>query len=238
MPAPDHVLADSIRDAVDHFRMGYHEGFREVRMKAQEWLAGSGPPTQEMVDSIRKVLGEWGAGLKKAPTVADDASVVACLESNRSELQEFGGIDLWSLQPAPHRDKVRAQLLLRRLLWNLSGCFNLHRGVRAPSVTYPSKLLMLLTGRYVGLDSNVRSGLHRAWREPGFTGTQFLLPQPTRECAEAERILRVFGRMTEYLWKNRAAIEAGISASSRPEILSDLDAPGRIVDIVLFEAGR
>ena len=233
-------VAPEIVDVLAQFEPKYHAGFASVRPLARDWLRVAGRVPDVLPARVATVLREWGAGTHKAPELSNLVTIESTLAAAQPLLSAVEQLDLFSIGrgvPASRRQEI--DRLVLEALWALTPCFELHSLATGHSVTYPSKLLMLLTGRYIGLDSNVRAGLRALWQQKGYSATQFLLPRlEDSRAKEAEKIARVFWLVAEYLAEHEHDVRAGVTASCRPLLLDELDAPSRVVDVLLFVAGK
>lgn len=101
------------------------------------------------------------------------------------------------------------------------------------NVTYPMKVLLLITGLMPALDGNVRGGLHRG----GFAGmstTQFLLADTT-QSANGKKLTRLPFLLGQCWSAFLPQFLTGIQHSQYPELVEE---PGRVFDILLFMQAR
>lgn len=230
-----------ITNAINAFDTGYHHDFFKVRSIGRRYVTENSPPqivASALAISICPVLKAWGAGKREAPQ----------LRSEQELTQTFSDIEL-------HRDVLKlSQMsecslnldgLSKRLmngLYSLADLsafdetlpsvlqsFSERLFIGNTNVTYPMKVLLLISGLMPALDGQVRGGLGKA----GFSGvnrTQFLLPRDARS-ADGKKLTRlpwVLGQCwAEYAPKFKAAI----TQSNYPMLLQE---PGRTFDVLFF----
>ena len=103
------------------------------------------------------------------------------------------------------------------------------------NVTYPTKTLLLLTGALTALDNKVRAGL-TSCGVSGFAATRYLMPGNAGSSGFAKLYGLLF--LLGQCWREHAAtIAQGVRQTREARLLDELDAPGRVFDILLFSGG-
>lgn len=221
--------ATQIAEAIALFPPRYHADFATTRALARKWMAGAATPA-ELAVKLDAALVSWGAGRRKAPALKHQTRDVLSDPTVKAALVEFENLalrDLHSVEQAWYDG--RPELLLGALE-KLNALFEQNN-----SVTYPTKALLLLTGNYVGLDSNVRTAIAAAGI-PGFRETQFPMPSELTDRNSA-RLTLVLGLTGAWIREHEGAISAALSTSSTGRKLAELDSPARVLDICLFVHG-
>jgi hypothetical protein len=239
----DTTTAKELAELLDSFPRHYHRDFSRVRESAKRWLDVDGAVPKELAELLVAALKSWGAGMRKAPEVRPPIEVTSVLQDEGvvTALRELHRFDLDSLTlDADGRplvggrrhlaDQERIEGSVFAALRTTDRLF-----IGNTSVTYPSKALMLLTGRFIGLDSNVRAGISRA-DEPGFRETRFPMPADPFDRS-ARRMYRVLWLTGDWLARHRDVVHDALAHSTAPHRLRDLDAPARVVDVMLFMQG-
>jgi hypothetical protein len=229
-------------DSLDQFNPQYHRDFESVRAVAMRWLASDLPVPQRLPELLRNALASWGAGKRKAPTVRSPAQILAVLADPEvtQTLRAIATLDLSTLTLVNNEPRIGGvrhigdQESVEELI--LSGLAMMERLFEDNgAVTYPSKALLLITGRFIGIDSNVRAAI-AASGEPGFRETRFPMPIK-RHDRSSRRLSRVLWLTGDWLWRHRTVIAEALTVSTARHRLTELDAPARIVDIFLFMQG-
>lgn len=240
---------EQIYSHIQSFNRGYHADFRDVRRLARKWLESDDAPspqeTKNLAIALSRALCNWGAGKRKAPIVSDEDVVAATLLNLRPALAAWSQLDLARLSIGTDRRSERGHLVegkyrpdlmeqiedaLFTLMVGLNDLFEANN-----SVTYPTKALLLLTGQYVGLDSNVRRALAQQG-EPGFSETQFPMPVERRDRS-AKRLYRVLWLMGNWLNEHAESWQGAVRKEPTWHGLHELASAGRVVDIVWFQQG-
>lgn len=229
-PTLPSFTADQIARAIAVFPHAYHADFATTREAALAWHNG-GATTKVLADRLERALVSWGAGRRKAPLlrsglivdVLDDPAV-------RSALVDFESKALMGINSVEEAWYDERPDMLYWALHGLNALF-----VDNDSVTYPTKALLLLTGRYVGLDSNVRKAIAAAGIA-GFKETRF--PMPVRQDdRNMQRLTLVLGLIGAWLREHEQVIAEALSRSATGRKLQELNAPARVLDICLFVVG-
>lgn len=236
---------DEIVAAINDFDAEYHHGYRAVRLLAAPFLQCQiDEYAASLAEALSEVLCRWGAGIRNAPSVRCQAAVQATLRNLRPSLAWFAAMPITDLSIAePGRRRVIEGVnaaaglpgfdeRLIALLQDLSdGLFNGNT-----NVTYPMKALLLVTGFMPALDSQVRTGLHRAGFV-GTKGTRFLMPGDA-DCPRAVKLTRLPFYLAECHAMNADLLTEAAIASNYPWLAAE---PGRLFDVLLFmqgDAGR
>jgi hypothetical protein len=232
----------AIAAAINSFSPGYHGDYFAAERLSSAYL--SAPPSAStampLAITLSQVLNRWGAGKRGAPTCQPIPLISTALQNPQLHSQlkalkicrSFFGILGGSRQlskGAPFRHVPQFDACLIDTLCSLS----LHFLQGNTNVTYPMKLLLLLTGLMPAFDSQVRGGLAVAGF-PGFKKTRYLLP--AIGSADAEKICALPFYIAECVSKQGAVIAREIAASSYPSLVNE---HGRLFDVLLFmQSGR
>lgn len=187
---------------------------------------------------MHQALTNWGAGSRKAPVLRspkDAAKKLTSVELHRrlkildkSRLIDFG---LDATRGRAFRNQSSFSCFttfdrnLLEILHTLAGVFF----VNNTNVTYPMKVLLLITGLMPALDSQVRKGLSRAGME-GMGGTQFLLPTDASRPL-GQRICHLPFWVGHCWQTHHSEIQNAIAQSDHLTLSTE---PGRVFDILLF----
>ncbi|WP_241082640.1 hypothetical protein [Achromobacter xylosoxidans] len=232
----------AIVTAINSFDPGYHHDYHLVKGLATPYLAA---PTEAnaalLADALGTVLVNWGAGSRKAPSVRALPALIATLlnPTFHDSLLGFKGGALAMLAVVNGHARSLGGLAAEahctafdtRLLSVLSDISALLL-IGNTNVTYPMKVLLLLTGFMPALDSQVRRGLSSA----GFAGasaTQFLMPGDMGSL-RARKLTRLPFYLGDCFAANRALLIGAAADSHYPWLV---DEPGRLFDILLFMQG-
>lgn len=231
---------EDITSAINDFRLSYHEDFTRVRSIAKAYLASSAPENRatRLAEHMHQALGNWGAGLRKAPVLRPPKDAAAKLISvelhhrlkilDESRLTAFG-LDATRVRAFRPTSTFSCFITfdqnLLGILHTLADVFF----VNNTNVTYPMKALLLITGLMPALDSQVRKGLSRAGLA-GMSGTQVLLPSDA-SCVLGQRICHL-PFWVGHCWQEQyAEIQYAIAQGNHPTLSTE---PGRVFDILLF----
>lgn len=242
MPFHLDATVDEIAAAVGAFKANYHNDFQTMqplkRLYLSDGMMGSGHH-DEMAKTLSRILTTWGAGRRKAPDLREHKDIVAALREPRLRalLRTLARFSIETLRaekgerrstsPTLKPDQFDAALF--RALHGVAQKFFKD----CTNVTYPMKVLLLLTGQMPAFDSQVRQGLARAGLR-GFRKTRYLLPATPRSRAS----VKIFGLPFELgnVWAARAQdIDAALRSAGRSELIKE---PGRVFDVLLFCQGR
>ena len=207
----------------------YHSDFVGVRQHAETWLGTDShlEARAPLVTMVREALLSWGAGDPHYPAVphaADPATIARALNTASPLL-----VRLRNQEPALHGDNDG----LLRLLHVLAGAM-----VENTNVTYPTKLAMMLTGQYVGLDNKVRNALGRNLHWIGFAKTRYLLPSVGEQSADATRLRELEAAIRDFWHVYGVAVQAELIRQDVPNANVLEQCPGRLLDMVLFLGGQ
>lgn len=233
--------ADIIK-AINSFNHKYHHDYYVVNRLAAPYLAA---PTEAnaipLADALKTVLINWGAGKRKAPSVQALPTLIATLlnPTFHASLLGFAGGALATLTVANGHTRMGGSMVVEthgtvfdtRLLSVLSDISALLL-VGNTSVTYPMKVLLLLTGFMPALDSQVRLGLSNAGLV-GTSATQFLMPADIGSLS-ARKLTRLPFYLGECFAANKDLLTGAAADSCYPWLV---DEPGRLFDILLFMQG-
>lgn len=242
MPLTVAAPHEAIVTAINSFNPGYHRDYHLVKGLATPYLAA---PTEAnaalLADALKTVLVNWGAGSRQAPNVQALPALIAILlnPTFHASLLGFTGGALVTLTVANGHVRMIGGLAtearctafdtrLLSVLADISALFFIGN----TNVTYPMKVLLLLTGFMPALDSQVRRGLSST----GFVGTsatQFLMPTDM-DCLNARKLTRLPFYLGDCFVANRALLTGAAADSDYPWLV---DEPGRLFDILLFMQG-
>jgi hypothetical protein len=228
----------AITRCIDSFSPQYHRDYAEVRRLAKDYLspACQRDQTKRLAVELHRVLLNWGAGRRRAPAPRSAVSIASRLQCQtlRSDLKALAdscsqglslsadGIRLINGKPFDGTgfDESLFSVLQTSSQSMLEG---------NTSVTYPMKILLLLTGLMPAYDSQVRRGMHAAGLR-GMTATQYLMPK-TMTCSGWKR-LAMLPFLVGHCWTSNAArFENEINNSKYPALSGD---PGRVFDVIFF----
>ena len=232
----------TIVKAINKFNSGYHNDYRLVRMLAKEYLA---EPIRENVASLavalRTVLEGWGAGKRKAPNVQELAALEAALLNPEFSalLVGFTNREISTLRVkngtsrliGNSADKEQLEEFDKRLILVLNAISKSFL-IANTNVTYPLKVLLLLTGFMPAFDSQVRSGLARAGF-PGIKSNQFLLPSVVNR-PQGKKLAHLPFYLGECFASNEPLLRSAVVQSDYPWLVNE---PGRLLDILFFMQG-
>ena len=231
---------DEVVAAIDDFRGSYHADYARARDIAKSYL--SEPPSlasaAALSEVMYQVLGNWGAGSRKAPIRRSPADTGLRLLNPglHNRLNKLAGDASSGLRLGPQG----ARVLTPTSLFNDLKSFDhdlLHTLAELAeaffenntNVTYPTKTLLLITGLAPAWDSQVRKGLRRSGMK-GVSGTQFLLPADSSR-ALGQRVCRLPFSVASCWNHNQHLLQEAISQSNHPALCSE---PGRVFDILFF----
>ena len=226
--------------AINSFPAAYHEDYFSTSPLATAYLQSppTGPSATALAGKLISVLGNWGAGGRKAPSTA---TLEKCGESLSDKiLHRKLSLIAKNLSPANvglngnrrtinSLPKERACNLLELCLLSTLRQLSDALFTNNTNVTYPMKALLLITGAGPALDSQVRKGL----RSAGFSGvdrTQFLLPSDI-SSADGLKLTRLPFILGQCYANNKNIFQWAASQSRYPSLTEH---PGRIFDVLLF----
>lgn len=228
----------AITRCIDSFSPQYHRDYAEVRRLAMDYLSSAcqRDQTQRLAVELHRVLLNWGAGRRRAPAPRSADSIASHLrcQTLHSDLKALAdscskglglsedGIRLINGKPFDSKgfDESLFSVLQASSQLMLEG---------NTSVTYPMKILLLLTGLMPAYDSQVRSGMYAAGLR-GMAATQYLMPQ-TMTCSGWKK-LAMLPFLVGHCWTSHAArFEKEINNSKHPALSAD---PGRVFDVIFF----
>lgn len=151
--------AQDISDSINSFNSNYHDDFKKVRTLSRRYVL-EGLPSSEIIDFAKllsQVLVNWGAGRRGAPRIKSDIDIETFLNdiSFQNDIKSY--VDSgWGVYKHGTNTSISDNNVLFLNLLNTigNGIF-----IDNTNVTYPTKAIMLLTGLFVGIDSQVRKGL-------------------------------------------------------------------------------
>jgi hypothetical protein len=238
---PMNVVADHARivAAINGFNDGYQNDYLLVRGLSKTYLE---TPTYvnstHLALALSTALYRWGAGKRKAPSVQPLHTVQATLADPdvHALLVKFSALPIASLDLIGGVDRVVGGVnsIASRLSFDRdlnAALSQLSAGILVgnTNVTYPMKVLLLLTGFMPALDRQVRKGLGVA----GFAGanvTRLLMPAGIN-TNESIMLTRLPFYMAECYRLNGALLRGAASASRYDWLANE---PGRLFDILLF----
>jgi hypothetical protein len=231
---------NEITAAINGFNHSYHIDYAQVRNVAICYLASapSALTAMALAEAIYDVMGNWGAGVRKAPLRRSPALIAERLLNSSLHHRLKKLADPSSLGLSVNSHGLPTLLLHSRLqsvhafhrefldtLAELANAFF----VNNTNTTYPTKALLLLTGLAPALDRQVRKGLKRAGMK-GMSGTQFLLPTSSSTAFGLRLCSLPF--WVGHCWQgNKEVFLAAIKRSNHSALSSE---PGRVFDILLF----
>lgn len=226
---------DAVAAEIDRFSDEYHEGFLKVRGKSIQYIFGemADHEINDFSEEITAVLKEWGACRRGAPCTVDcdEMTGALCSTELRQMLRQY--VDNgWVIYVQGSDDEIlknNAQML--SLLTRFQNEFL----IANTNITYPTKLLLLLTGLSVGIDSQVREGLAKCGVE-GFKSTRYLLPTNVLDKGAA-KLFSLHVLLAKCWYDNAVVLQEGVRRSKHRYLLSYLNAPARVMDILLFNGG-
>lgn len=231
------AVPGGISTAINTFNAGYHADYFMVRCLARAYLAAppSAVTTMPLASALNGVLLRWGAGKRGAPTCQLISNMAAALIRPNLHLQ------LRNLEACiPFLTIIAGRRCLAAgapfaAVTDFDSCLidtlsTLSTGllVGNTNVTYPMKLLLLLTGLMPAFDSQVKGGLASA----GVTGinrTRYLIP--VLGSADAQKICALPLYMADCIARQLATINHEIAASLYPNLVGE---HGRIFDVLFF----
>jgi hypothetical protein len=241
MPLRLTATSAEISNAVNGFPAAYHRDYSEFRPIARRWSTERQPAAavvSELTPAFRRVLRSWGAGKRKAPTLRREEDFAATFVDVRL-----------------HRDVVRLLEMSQAGLAVDAECRRLVNGSHVPgdlkdfddtllsvlreisqrlfvdntNVTYPMKVLLLISALMPALDNQVRAGLGRA----GFSGvkrTQFLVPV-NPASADGKKLTRLPFVLGQCWAEFATEFRDGICQSNFAGLLQE---PARVFDVLFF----
>lgn len=241
---PLNVVANHMQivAAINGFSAGYQRDYLLVRGLSTTHLSAPTPASAApLAAELSAVLYRWGAGGRKAPAVQPLHVIQATLTDPDvlASLIRFSALQIASLDLIGNVNRVvgGVSTVASRLAFDTelnSALALLSAGILVgnTNVTYPMKVLLLLTGFMPALDSQVRKGLGAA----GFSGanaTQFLMPAGLH-ANESKKVTRLPFYMAECYRVNGALLRGAATASHYPWLATE---PGRLFDVLLFMQG-
>lgn len=224
--------------AIDAFDERYHRDYLDMRPHARAYLE-SPRYASVLVPWLQPVLRCWGAERRRAPRcrpmhAAAEALADPVLHDMLRRLAASRTFLAMQPEPGCGRRRLAAgspfataahfdQCLLAALRKLAAGLF-----YGATNVTYPMKVLLLITGLMPALDGRVRGGMATA----GLSGVGATsLPLPDRECANARKLCMLPFLVAECAARNGALLDAAIAISHYPQLAGEY---GRVFDVLLF----
>ncbi|WP_343584930.1 hypothetical protein [Herbaspirillum sp.] len=232
----------AIINVINMFNSEYHNDYQSVSKLATLYLA---TPTEAnatpLANVLRSVLIRWGAGKRKAPKVqtlqileatllnpAFHASLIGFTNGTLTNLTVIDGSFRMIGNLADEAHLLEFDKRLLSVLSNISTSLLIEN----TNVTYPMKVLLLLTGFMPALDSQVRKGLSSA----GFVGTnvtRFIMPADM-DSFQARKLTRLPFYLGECFATNQSLLTDAAAESDYPWLV---DEPGRLLDVLLFMQG-
>lgn len=232
---------EAITLSINKFNSGYHNDYSNVNNLAKQYLKGEllGDTIEPLSRALVTTLNNWGAGKRAAPKMrsAENVKEVLADIGIREDLNNLKLCTEYLVisngrrhikEGAPISTVFRYDVTLIKILNRLSeGMLENNHGV-----TYPMKLVLLLSGSMPALDSQVRNGLNIS----GFEGmnAQINLPKQINELAAKKiRVLPFYA--SDCFREFKDLINQKVSLSEHPYLSDEV---GRIFDILLFMHGR
>lgn len=232
----------AIVTAINTFNAGYHRDYSLVKgLSAPYMRAPTVANAAPLATELRAVLYRWGAGKQKAPNVQPVPTLqTVLLDPNfHALLAGFSAAPISTMSILGGHTRVvgGASTTAIRLAFDtnlIATLSTISAGmlINNTNVTYPMKVLLLLTGFMPALDSQVRNGLFSA----GLTGTnatQFLMPAGLGSV-EAKKLTRLPFILGDCFASNAAVLTHAATASHYPWLATE---PGRLFDVLLFMQG-
>ncbi|SNY58381.1 hypothetical protein SAMN06297280_3383 [Arsukibacterium tuosuense] len=234
------IVSGSARDLtemINNFSSKYHDDFFYTNSLAKDYLSTTPSMTKAtaLAKALNTTLNNWGAGKRSAPTaqsieVIARALLLPALHSNLIELAKssfYLTIDNGHRalrEGSPFTSISSFDQCLMSTLGDLSSMFLIDN----TNVTYPMKLLLLITGLMPALDSQVKGGLAISG-VPGINKTRYLLPEDMN--VDAKKICCLPFYINDCASRHLELIASAISDSLYPSLSNEY---GRIFDILFF----
>lgn len=191
--------------AINSFNAVYHDDYALVRgLAAPYFLKPTAQNSELLANALSEVLYRWGAGRREAPTVQPVFKLALVLQDPKfyNLLVQLSVISIKLLGITKSRSLAVSKLSplascssFDSILVSVLSEISARILIGNTNVTYPMKVLLLITGFMPALDSQVRKGLFST----GFSGTnatQFLMPAGV-DSLEAKKITRL-----PFFWVN------------------------------------
>lgn len=215
---------DQITTAINEFNHKYHQGFFEAIGLAKACYLEEQNQYEPLANCLSNTLNEWGAGKRKAPQVVDvitladilsDADFAKlCHELLLGSRCVYGGLHPW-------RQGYQIMQFLNFVAK--------HMLIGSTTVTYPMKILLLLTGYMPALDGQVKKGLTLAGAS-GFATTSYQL-----EASGEVSMQRIQSLPVDLSGSWTQTLQDAVTASQFPELN---EYPGRVFDVLFFMQGK
>lgn len=215
---------DQIITAINEFNHKYHQGFFEAIGLARACYLEGQNQFEPLAHCLSNTLNDWGAGKRKAPHVVDVITLADILAD-----ADFGALchelllgsrGVYAGQYSGGQGDQTMKFLNFVAKHMLTG---------STAVTYPMKILLLLTGFMPALDGQVKKGLTLAGA-PGFATTSYQLVASSEVSMQRIQSLPID---LSGLWNQ--SLQNAVAASQFPELG---DYPGRVFDVLLFMQGK
>jgi hypothetical protein len=239
-----------IAQAFNDFNRQYLQGYFIVQAHVDAYLSASREAddphkmehlAQKLTTELSRVLSEWHAGRRKAPTLRSDNEITQFLLNPviHTELAELSmlrteppGIEAGKrIVSVAHFTPNTLDMAALRLLNQLArGLFR-----NALNATYPMKALLLLTGYSIAFDSQVRGGAQRAGFEGMRHGSHKIADiARNANCATSRKIISMPYIVGQAWHENQERIKEALVATGRMDLMALLEHPARIFDILFF----
>jgi hypothetical protein len=213
---------DQITTAINEFNHKYHHGFFDAIGLAKACYLEGQNQFEPLANCLSNTLNAWGAGKRKAPQVVDVITLADVLsDADFGKLCHellLGSRCVYGNQHPWRQGDQIIQFLNFVAKYMLIG---------STTVTYPMKILLLLTGYMPALDGQVKKGLTLAGA-PGFATTSYQLESSAELSMQRIQALPID---LSGLWKQ--SLHDAVAASQFPKLN---DYPGRVFDVLFFHA--
>lgn len=227
--------------AINNFNDKYQKDYFSVRFLADSYL--SSPAIAEnavpLAKKLHEVLFKWGVCKRRAPKIKSIAELTEVLLNS-----DFHALLNGFISTPVSKLRIKNEI---RTVCDVEAGSNLDKNlnlvlskisteflIKNTNVTYPMKVLLLLTGFMPALDSRVRNGLKKAGIS-GVGSAQFLMPTSLISI-ESRKLTRLPFILGECFFEknNNQLLMNAINASNYRGLAKE---PGRLFDILFFMQG-
>jgi hypothetical protein len=217
-----------VTDAINDFKTQYHKDFFATKNAAEEYIASHNLENCiKLARILKSVLMSWGAGKRRAPSVKSEEMLVEALQDKTFYI--FA--NLFNKQSIRNLSEHTPSSLEIDLINGLN-LISEKILVGNSSITYPMKVLLLLTGFMPAWDSKVRKGLEIS----GFRGVNFAsfsLPNKPKSTT-GKKIASLPFYLKDFYEANFDFLNSAIKKSRYPDLAKNL---GRLFDVLFFIQG-
>lgn len=230
----------NITSSLNMFNKGYHNDYSIVSAAANKYLDNefTEENNELLAKALEKTLRNWGAGRRAAPQPQTALNIKKAL-GNLNIQQRLRNLKLSSnlLEIKERKRNIKSGAPVKTIeeydsmLIDTLNLLSNDMMINNRGITYPMKILLLLTGSIPALDRQVRRGLSNA----GVSGlsSPLHLPKETIET-NAKKICALPFYIADCFEKNKSAIVEHVKKSNCPNLSKDI---GRIFDVLLFMQG-